>query len=146
MTQNHRCLWGPAKRGAWMACSICDDRFPCAGNDCAHMDCIVERQKMPKCHFCGHVVYGAGPSKVLGDVPEGLQELQGEEGDWVPVNGRGNVYAAHTCCRDTYNGTSRPDLVARFKAGHDLESCKHEFENKEPMDLELLKQLAQVGE
>lgn len=140
---NHICMWGPAKRGSWLTCSICDDRFPCAGNDCGHMDCVLEKKKMPNCHFCGRVVHGSTLYKPSGSISEGLQGLLAESGDWVMVNGRGVTFAAHACCRDAYASTPKADIVARFRAGYEPAQCSHEFENKQPMDLDLIKTLAQ---
>lgn len=88
----HRCLWSPAKRGTFLVCSVCEDRFPCAGNDCGHMDCIETRGELPKCHYCSKRVEG----------PKGES--------WTPWLIHGHTRAAHYSCRDA---NSTPAELAR---------------------------------
>lgn len=80
----HRCMWSPAKRGNFLVCSTCDDRFPCAGNTCGHLDCIETRRKPPQCHYCTQVC--EGPPK----------------GSWTPWAVHGHTRAVHYSCRNDH--------------------------------------------
>lgn len=79
-----KCDFQPAKRGDFEACTTpgCSERFPCAGNDCGHLDCIERRGKPPRCHFCSEQV--AGPRGEL----------------WNQMLVHGHTRAGHYACRD----------------------------------------------
>ncbi len=80
----HRCMWSPAKRGDFEVCSSCNDRFPCQGNTCGHLDCIEHRKKDPQCHFCNKTVRGT----------------RGEE--WGTGVVHGHTRSFHYACRDEH--------------------------------------------
>jgi hypothetical protein len=77
------CTFEQSKRGTHEVCSKlgCKERFPCAGNDCAHLDCIERRGTLPKCHKCSKIVSG----------------VRGE--DWAPILFHNKTRAAHYECK-----------------------------------------------
>jgi hypothetical protein len=78
----HTCNWQQSKRGSFEVCSVCQDRFPCQGNDCGHLDCHEARGKAPMCHFCKKIV--TGPRKEA----------------WGTGNIRNHTRTFHYLCRD----------------------------------------------
>jgi hypothetical protein len=95
-----RCDFQPARRGDFEVCSHpdCNERFPCAGNDCGHLDCIDRREKAPKCHFCE------------ASVAPGVRGV-----DWGTGNVHGQSRAYHYECRDEHaNPADRVRTGASF--------------------------------
>jgi hypothetical protein len=90
------CSFQQSKRGAFEVCSRqgCNERFPCAGNDCGHLDCIEVRGKPPKCHFCSNQVKG----------------LRGE--DWGTGLVHGHTRAFDYSCRDGQAPAAEPGEAA----------------------------------
>ena len=80
------CTFEQARRGDHEVCSVtgCRERFPCAGNDCGHLDCIERRGKLPKCHFCGQQVSGCRST------------------EWSTGAVHGKTRAYHYDCRDQH--------------------------------------------
>jgi hypothetical protein len=97
MARPHKgpCTYEQSKRGAYEACTQpnCKERFPCAGNDCGHMDCIERRGTLPKCHYCG-------------------KKVEGKKDDrWTAWAVHGKTRAVHYTCR---NAVASPTELARW--------------------------------
>lgn len=124
----HSCDFQPSKRGKHLVCS-CGDRFPCVEKDCGHRDCWEERATDPSCHFCGDKLKGAHNT---------------ESATWGVMSVRNKSRAAHYCCRDANSTTSRRDIACRAAGPNAYypESCSHEFEGKEALSKDAVKQLA----
>jgi len=122
----HVCHYQPAKRGNYVVCD-CGDRFPCAEKDCGHRLCWEERGKAPVCHFCQNTLTG---------------EHNTENSNWGVMSIRNKTRAAHYCCRDANSTTARKDIACRAKGGYYPEECVHEFEGKQILTLDIVKQLA----
>jgi hypothetical protein len=83
---NGACNFEQAKRGDFKVCTRfgCKERFPCAGNDCGHSDCVETRGELPKCHYC-------------------LKRVDGAKGDtWTSWAIHGLTRAAHYTCRSQH--------------------------------------------
>ncbi len=119
----------PSKRGKFEVCSKCNDRFPCSDHSCAHYDCRPERGQQARCYYC-----------------EGQLPAEGRNDTWTVVTKRGGDVTAHFCCRDAHTHTPRSDLVTRARGPEPYypETCPHTFADKAPIDLGLLKTMAEA--
>jgi hypothetical protein len=107
------CNYEQAKRGNFEVCTRtgCKERFPCAGNDCGHLDCIEERGELPKCHYCGKRVEGrpagiCSPSSTFEPITK-----SDDNGTWTPWSVRGLNRAVHYSCRSQ---NASPEERARW--------------------------------
>jgi hypothetical protein len=119
----------PSPRGKFEVCNQCSDRFPCGDQACAHFDCREARGQQPKCYYCEETLQAAKKYDT-----------------WTIIHKRGGDVTAHYCCRDSHAHTPRADLVARARGSDPYypEPCPHKFEDKQPMDLRLLKTMAEA--
>jgi hypothetical protein len=124
----HSCHFRPAKRGKHLVCE-CGERFPCANKDCGHVDCWEERGDAPVCHFCNEKLIG---------------EHNTENSNWGCMAIRNKTYAAHYCCRDANETTSRRDIACRARGGYFPEPCSHQFEGKNSLSPETINQLKET--
>lgn len=117
----------PSKRGTHEVCRLCEDRFPCSASTCAHYDCRPARGQQFKCYSC-----------------DGQLAADAQGDTWGTMHKRGGTVTIHYCCRDADARTARADIVARARGPHPYypEPCSHDFEDKAPMDLAMLKSMA----
>lgn len=102
----------PGRKPGTERCTKCSWRFPCAGNDCGHLDCIEFRQQLPLCHYCRKRVEGSpGGFSLLNSFYPPIRQMGGQDASWTIWDVRGVTRSVHYACR---NERASPAELARW--------------------------------